>query len=251
MISAPFNHRPAPALGGELVSPDLLSRRLEQKKIFHALDRSNEESKLSAQPKRCRDIISQYANLHLSLINTFETKRRALVLGGDHSICVSSVSAAHDHCMCLGERLGVLWCNITFDPSASQEISMMSVLLGDDTTPSLRFGRTRVLPFQIAYLDHQSRSDSAECEFARISTENFQAWEQRFDRLYVIFEIETCAQPRPRDDGALKEAYEVFDLISQSRKLMGGDFVGYDALRKDESLDLCADLISHLFSPDT
>ena len=62
-----------------------------------------------------RNIRKMYGDLYYDVFKTIDAKKFPLVLGGDHSISIASVSAANDACKLNSKRLGVLWCDAHAD----------------------------------------------------------------------------------------------------------------------------------------
>ena len=113
-------------------------------KIFEKLDFLNIENDYTINANQ--HIISVFQDGFLKIWNTLNTNKFPVIIGGDHTVALSSVYASNEFTKMNRETLGVLWCDAhadfnTIETSESKNIHGMPVsILCGDTLPILANG---------------------------------------------------------------------------------------------------------------
>lgn len=266
VLTAPWDR--GANIRGARFGPSILQNFLIKEEIFHTREQDSEIDVNVIDNMTTSQIISLYADLHIKTLRALDCSNRVLVLGGDHSISVSSISAAHNYCMENKKRLGVLWCDAhadfnTMKTSESSNIHGMPVaILCGHTVQSLQFFQAELLPYQFAYFGIRDVDKEEEQRFQNYNLVNlsdvqeFRTWQEKFDYLYVSFDVDCCdpsiapGVSTPVITGKTKnEMLQIFKEVAKTKKLIGADCVEYNPLKdnKNKTAVLCANLLKTLF----
>jgi len=175
-----------------------------------------------------------------------------IVLGGDHTVAIASVSAGHEYSKQTNKSFGVLWCDahadfntIATSPTGNLHGVPVSVLCGH-TLPSLCPGAP-LQPNQFAYYGIR---DMDTLEFQQFQEYNMtilesqreiDAWLHNFDEIHVSFDLDcfdpsvTAAVNTPVPNGkSLEDVTYLLRHVVQSRRLVSMDIVEYNPLRDND-----------------
>jgi len=238
---------------GARFAPDILSERLYPEKI-HSINFTN--------PINYREPFGKGFMTIWKLLNAGSF---TLVLGGDHTVAISSVSAAHDFCKSKNQRLGVLWCDAHADfntllTSQTKNIHGIPVgILCGHTLKNLMFGQP-LEPNQFAYYGVR---DLDSLEFTRFQEYDMKIidfpkdlceWMENFDKIHISFDVD-CLDPSvasgvntPVPNGVtLSQLNEIFDNVKKSKKLISMDVVEYNPTIEDNT-DIIIDIINKVIN---
>ena len=183
----------------------------------------------------------------------FNREAFPMVVGGDHTVAISSIFAANEYCRMNRDRLGVLWFDAHADfntiqtsPSGNLHGTPVAVLCGH-TLPMLTFGHTLDTE-QFAYyglrdLDTHEFHRFQEYDMRIIQNENdLKKWCDSFDCIHLSFDVD-CLDPTimssvntPVKNGImLDDLYRILKVIKKSDKLISMDLVEYNPLKGDNS----------------
>lgn len=199
-----------------------------------------------------------------AVFKTMHEGRFPLVIGGDHTVAISSIFAINEYCNLCNKTLGIIWCDAHADfntiitsPSKNLHGMPVAVLCGH-TLPSLKMSDL-LLPNQFAYFGVR---DIDSLEFIRMQEYNMNIidsekeinnWLDEFDYIHVSFDID-CLDPSitdcvntPVNNGkSSNDMKELFKKIKNSKKLCGLDIVEYNP-EKGDNHTIISDIIKELF----
>lgn len=190
------------------------------------------------------DLQSTLARLYCRSLEVLQRDELLAVLGGDHSLAIASVAAAHTSA--LPRRLGVLWCDAhadfnTLDTSPTKNAHGMPVAaLCGHTLPELRYGQ-RLQPAQFAYFGLRDVDDA---ELPRLvahdmvsldRVDEVAAWLRTVDLVHVSLDADCLYEirgvnTRVRGGPTMGELEAVLALVAASRKLRSFDLVEFNPL---------------------
>ena len=193
---------------------------------------------------------------------TLDSNIFPLIVGGDHTISTSTISACNEYFSIKHENLGVLWCSAfsdfnTIETSTTGNLHGVSVsILCGHTLPMLGFGK----PLQTYQFGFYGLRDFDTEEFYRFTEHNMHIldddniieWCSRFDKIYVSLSLDTL-DPRefnevntPITDGKrVEDIKNLFKTIKKTGKLCAMDIVEYNP-NKGENKTIITDLIKTL-----
>ena len=209
-------------------------------------------------------LITVFGDGFLNTWKTLNSNKFPIIIGGDHTVAVSSIYASNEYTRMNGERLGVLWCDAhadfnTMETSESKNIHGMPVsILCGDTLPILANGP----PLDYDQFAFYGVRDMDSLEFYRfqdknmkiIETDNeFYKWISLFDKVHVSFDID-CLDPSiissvntPVKNGkTVDDLKNIFTKVKNSGKLMSMDIVEYNPDIGDK-VDIIIDIVKSLF----
>ena len=213
------------------------------------------------------NIRKMYRDLYYDVFNTIDSKQFPLVLGGDHSISIASVSAANDACKVNRKRLGVLWCDAhadfnTIKTSPTGNIHGMPVAILCGHTGN-RFQIGNYLSFdQFCYFGLRD-VDSLELNRLQqfkyteiIKVDDLDDWHRNFDKIYLSLDIDSIdpsiapGVSTPVKNGlTYEDISEIILQLKNTNKLIGMDIVEYNPLQdtNNQTQKLIIDLCEHIF----
>ena len=194
---------------------------------------------------------------------SFRNERFPFVVGGDHTVAISSVFAANQYSRWNHQKLGVLWCDAhadfnTVETSPSKNLHGMPVaVLCGHTLPNLQMAE-ELYPRQFAYFGLR---DVDSLELIRLQEHDMNIldcdrdideWIDRQDNIHLSFDID-CLDPSvtkcvntPVENGkSLEEVIRLFEKVKKSKKLISLDLVEYND-KKGNDHKMIADLMKHL-----
>lgn len=187
------------------------------------------------------------------------------IIGGDHTISVSTISACNDYCISNKNKLGVLWCDAHADfntiqtsPSGNLHGTPVSILCGH-TLPVLSFGEN-LSPEQFAYFGLRD----LDClEFDRFQDYNMKSfdteteiveWIKNYDKIYVSLDLDVIDPDEfnsintPVKNGiSIKRLHNILEIVKNSGKLFGMDIVEYNP-DKGEDTSVITNIIKHILT---
>ena len=173
-----------------------------------------------------------------------------LVLGGDHSVSISSVFASNEYAANQGKKLGVLWVDAhadfnTIESSPSKNLHGMPVaVLCGHTFESIQFSDP-LNTSQFAYVGVRSVDKIEQERFGTynmriLNTDNIKHWIREFDMIHLSFDIDAIdssiisSVSTPESNGLkLNTAKNMFKLLHESGKLMAMDIVELNPTQGD------------------
>ena len=230
--------------------------------IIKKLDFLNIDNEYDINVKQ--HMVSVFSDAFLKSWHTLNSDKFALTIGGDHTISVSSVSAANEFAKSNSEILGVLWCDAhadfnTIHTSESKNLHGMPVaVLCGHTLPILANGP----PLDTSQFGYFGLRDIDSLEFYRFQEYNMRIidtdreiddWINMFDKIHVSFDID-CLDPSvtksvntPVNNGKnIEEMKNLFTKVKKSGKLMSMDIVEYNP-DKGKDIDVVVDIVKTLF----
>lgn len=231
-------------------------------KIFEKLDFLNIENDYTINPTQ--HMISLFGDGFLKTWNTLNSNKFPLIIGGDHTVAISSIFASNEYTKMNREKLGVLWCDAhadfnTMETSESKNIHGMPVsILCGDTLPILANGP----PLDYYQFGFYGLRDLDSLEFYRFQENNmkiidsdneFDEWANLFDKIHVSFDID-CLDPSafssvntPVKNGkSVSDLKNIFRKVKNTGKLMSIDIVEYNP-ELGEDVDIIIDILKTLF----
>ena len=195
---------------------------------------------------------------------SFINDKFPLIIGGDHTVAVSSVSAANQYSRLNNKKLGVLWCDAhadfnTIESSPSKNLHGMPIaILCGHTLPNLQIVE-ELYPQQFAYFGLR---DVDSIELIRLQEHNMvtldcekdiDEWIEYQDNIHLSFDID-CLDPSvtkcvntPVENGkSLEEVITLFKKVKKSNKLISVDLVEYND-KKGNDHKTIAELMKYLF----
>ena len=192
--------------------------------------------------------------------NTLNRDILPLVIGGDHTVAVSSISASNDYCLMNKQNLGVLWLDAHADfntietsPSGNIHGVPVSILCGH-TLPSLSFGNYLHCD-QFAYYGLR---DIDALEFERFQDNNMKIldtsieiseWIEKYDKIYISLDLDVidpsefnCTNTPVPNGITVEKLHSVLEILKNSGKILGMDVVEYNP-DKGEDTSIITDLI--------
>ena len=197
-------------------------------------------------------VVNGEDDLHVVLDNGYDAVWDALgspepvvVLGGDHTISISSVAAVNDFCLIRNETLGVLWADAHADfnteatsPTQNTHGMPVAVLCGHAMV-NVCCSSAPLSPSQFAYYGVR---DIDSVELLRMSQHNMlcldnvsqiEDWCTRFDRIHLSFDIDcldagmvsSCVNTPVKDGKSLEDITAVFEVLRRSNKMLSMDIV--------------------------
>lgn len=186
-----------------------------------------------------------------NILYTLKENIFPIIIGGDHTIAISSIYAANDYSIYQNKSLGVLWCDAHADfntiytsPSKNLHGMPVAVLCGH-TLSNLKYG-SDLRPNQFAYFGLRD----IDClELNRIQEYNMKVledekeldqWIKNYECIHVSFDID-CLDPKVSksvntlvDNGKTSlQMKKVFNRIKISKKLISLDIVEYNNQNND------------------
>lgn len=177
--------------------------------------------------------------------DALESSEPVVVLGGDHTISISSVAAVNDFCLMRNETLGVLWADAHADfnteatsPTQNTHGMPVAALCGHAMVDVCRTS-SPLSPSQFAYYGVR---DVDSVELLRMSQHNMlcldsvsqiEGWCTMFDRIHLSFDIDcldawmvsSCVNTPVNDGKSLEDVTAVFGALRRSNKMISMDFV--------------------------
>ena len=199
-----------------------------------------------------------------AVFKTLSDGKVPVVLGGDHTVAISSVFASNDYCNLCNKKLGVVWCDAhadfnTIETSITKNIHGMPIaVLCGHTLESLVMGKI----LDTDQFGYYGVRDVDSLELLRMqeydmkifdNVDDIDNWIKQFDYIHVSFDID-CLDPSvtncvntPVPNGITKEQLkEVFRKIKKSRKLCALDIVEYNSDKGDDH-SIVVDIVKELF----
>lgn len=230
---------------GARFAPDVISSRLENAEGVHSVNFTNLNTRT--------ELREAFGVGFMTIWKLLNANKFPLVLGGDHTVAISSVSAAHEYCRCHNQRLGILWCDAhadfnTMETSETKNIHGVPVgILCGHTLPLLLFGHP-LEPRQFAYYGVR---DIDTLEFMRFQEydmtivdfpNDLSEWMKQFDKIHISFDLD-CLDPSvtgavntPVKNGVmLSQLKEMFQEVKKSKKLLSMDVVEYNPTVEDNT----------------
>lgn len=235
-ISIPFDK--GANLLGSSTAPEILVNLINNNKKLKI-----NQNKLINSNNHITNIFSEG---YISIWNSLNRGNLPIILGGDHSISISSIPPINEFCNMQNERLGILWCDAHADfntaetsPSGNIHGMPVSVLCGL-TLPSLRYG----LPIETYKFGYYGLRDLDSEEFKLFQEHNMKIldseieineWINFFDKIHISFDFD-CLDPSefnsvntPVTNGkTLNQIINLFNKIKKSKKLISLDLVEYN-----------------------
>lgn len=196
--------------------------------------------------------------------NCVKNKKFPLIIGGDHSISISSIFGINRYYKDIDKKLGVLWCDAHADfntihtsPSGNIHGMPVSILCGH-SNPVFSYN-SYLDPQQFAYFGLR---DIDSLEFNRLQDYNmqvlynvneFREWSENYDVIHLSFDFD-CLDPQivscvntPVENGVgLIELKNLFKNLRETKKLVSMDFVEYNPEKGDDS-EVVVELLKTLF----
>ena len=193
--------------------------------------------------------------------NTLDCNILPLVIGGDHTISVASISAANDYCILQKQNMGVLWIDAHADFNTIQTTTTgnlhslpVSILCGH-TLPSLSFGENLCCD-QFAFY---GLCDMDTLEFERFQDYNMKIletdieiceWIKKYDKIYISLDLDAIDPTEfnytntPIPNGlSIKKICNTLEIIKNSNKILGIDIVEFNP-NKGEDTTVITEIIS-------
>ena len=192
-----------------------------------------------------------------------------LVLGGDHTISISSVTASNAYCQTRNLTMGVLWCDAHADfntmytsPTGNLHGVPVAVLCGH-TLPSLMC-EAHLSPSQFLYYGLRDMDSFEQDRFntynmSRAQThEDVASWVAQFDRIHLSIDVDVldpdvkvgCNTP-VSDGKQLVDLQTIVHLLKTSEKLIAVDVVEFNPMQilheTDECLHELIDIVLEAF----
>ena len=215
--------------------------------------------------KRLSDVLSFSAQLSEKIRDGWEKDSNLLVLGGDHSISLTTIALAKERLIELkGEnaKLGVLWVDAHADlntpettPSGNIHGMPLAILTGEgderltsavlptpviDPTDIVFIGLRDVDPGERDFIRERnlkaySMTEIDLCGIGKVCTEAFTYLREKCDGFVISFDLDVC-DPRfapavgtPVRGGLnYREAHLVMELAAREEKLLSVEFVEYN-----------------------
>ena len=199
---------------------------------------------------------------YIHVWNTLQYNIFPLVIGGDHTISVASISASNDYCMLNNKNLGVLWLDAHADfntietsPSGNLHGVPVSILCGH-TLPVISFG-TKMDCKQFAYYGLRDLDTLELKRFQKYEMKVFDddneicEWIKNYDKIYVSLDLDVLDPNEfnltntPVSNGlSIKKVHKALEIIKLSNKLLGMDIVEYNP-DKGENTTIINDIIKN------
>ena len=199
-----------------------------------------------------------------AVFKTMSDGKVPVVLGGDHTVAISSVFASNDYCNLCDKKLGVIWCDAhadfnTIETSITKNIHGMPIaVLCGHTLESLVMGKI----LDTDQFGYYGVRDVDSLELLRMqeydmkifdNLDDIDNWIKHFDYIHVSFDID-CLDPSvtncvntPVPNGITKKQLkQVFTKIKKSRKLCALDIVEYNSDKGDDH-SVVVDIVKELF----
>lgn len=207
---------------------------------------------------------SVFGDGFLKVSNSLDINNFPLCIGGDHTIALSSIFAANEHCLYNKNSLGVLWFDAHADfntmrtsPSYNLHGMPVSILCGHDLF-SLSYGNF-LEPSQFAFYGLR---DLDSLEFERFQEHNMllldnekqlDEWIEKFDCLHLSFDMD-CLDPndfggvntKVKNGPSLENINKMLDKIRMSNKLISMDIVEYNPTIEKKN-DVIVDILKKVF----
>lgn len=206
-----------------------------------------------------------FENGYNSIVDTLSQNKFPLLIGGDHTIAISSIFASNEKCKSNNETLGILWCDAHADfntvvTSQSKNLHGMPIaILCGHTLESL----SNAPPLDCEQFAYYGLRDMDTLEFFRVQEHNMLVledegeidnWINMFDKIHISFDID-CLDPSvtkcvntPVPNGkTVNEVKNVFNKVKASKKLMSLDIVEYNPEKEvNKKPDVIIDLIKEI-----
>ena len=189
-----------------------------------------------------------------------------IVIGGDHTVAISSVFAANEVCLSNKKKLGILWCDAhadfnTIETSLSKNLHGVPVaVLCGHTLPLLSFG-TFLNTDQFAYygvrdIDELEQERMEEFKMVTLKTKEIEKWMAKFDKIHISFDIDCISSNflqsvnTPVNDGPSPDDIKyIFRKIKESGKLFSLDVVEFNPTKTNttDDLNIICDVLNVLF----
>ena len=192
VISVPFDG--GANIRGSKGAPSLIENQLKQ-----------DGAAFTSETVETGNIRTVHGDVYLKTLQSMDKNQKTVMLGGDHSLSIGSISALHDFYCRSRKNLGIVWFDAHADfntvetsPSGNVHGMPVAVLCGD-TIPSLQFG-SNLAYSQIGYYGIR---DVDSMELHRMTSKNmreiydvddFWQWQNKFDALHVSFDVD-CLDP--------------------------------------------------------
>jgi len=210
------------------------------------------------------DIDKIFTDGSKQISNVIKNNKFPLIIGGDHSISISSVFAINRYYKNIDKKLGVLWCSAYADfntpyTSLTGNIHGMPIsILCGHSKPVFSYN-SYLYPEQFGYYGLR---DIDSLEFKRLQDYNmrilydvdeFREWSQDFDVIHLSFSLD-CLDSEivssinmPLANGlSLIELKNLFVNLREIKKLVSMDFVEYNPEMGDDS-EVVVELLKTLF----
>ena len=195
--------------------------------------------------------------------NTLDSNIFPLIIGGDHTISISTISSCNDYCLMNKQKMGVLWLSAfsdfnTIETSTTGNLHGVSVsVLCGHTLPMLGFGKA----LDTDQFGFYGLRDFDAVEFKRFSyynmcilENNIEEWCKRFDKIYVSLsldildpnEFNQVNTPIPNGE-SIKNVKSILTDLKNTGKLCAMDIVEYNP-NKGENTSTITDLIKTVLS---
>lgn len=185
-----------------------------------------------------------YDTCHEVLQTALKTQTLVITLGGDHTVSVSSIAAAHQICQLNGERLGVIWCDAHADfntdatsPTGNIHGMPVSILCGH-TMNALFPGEEVLKPEQFIYFGVR---DLDSLEFGRFqqynmrtmeTSSNLLSWMSQFDKIHISIDVDCfdpsiapCVSTPCANGNSFEELLYMIKILKKSKKMISMDIV--------------------------
>ena len=199
-----------------------------------------------------------------AVLDTLYDNKLPIIIGGDHTVAISSVFASNTYCKKNNKSMGVLWCDAHADfntiyTSPTKNIHGMPIaVLCGHTLNGLRMSDI-LKPSQFLYYGLR---DIDSVELTRVQEYNMSIleesddinnWLDNYDLIHVSFDID-CLDPSvtscvntPVNNGKTAEQVKnIFNKVKLSNKLCSLDIVEYNPLN-EENPKIITDIVKELF----
>ena len=194
-----------------------------------------------------------------------------VLVGGDHSGAIGSVSASSLYCLQNGMRMGLLWCDAHADfntPSTSPTGNLHGMALSvlcRDCLPDLFFGAgvqySQIMQVGVRDEDAEEAERCLAAGIGRLpsgAAYEVGKWAEGFEAVHISFDVD-CLDPSvapgvstPVQGGMLiEEAEAIFEAVKSASKVVGVDWVELNPVTDSESRTTKASLslLNTLLSP--
>jgi arginase len=254
LIKFPFD-RGANRVGSSL-APDFLETKL---------DFINFEKKIEIE-SLTRHVRTTLGDGYFKVWESLNQNKFPFILGGDHTIAVSSIFAVNEYCAMKNEKVGIIWSDAHGDFNTIQDSitknlhgTPVAILCGD-TLPLLQFGKY-LEPEQFCYygvrdldIEEEYRMNYFDMKMVEENNEHeIQDFIDKFDKIHLSFDIDCidsklmkCVNTPVANGPSIENIKKVLKTIKNSNKLMSMDLVEYNPKKGDNS-DVVVNLMKELF----